>query len=79
MTTSPTSTIATPAKTSITKWLAVATTATTIAAGPTTAIPRRRGFLVARKTTIPSSTFHPAWKLGMAAYWLTSWDGRIWR
>ena len=55
-TTTPASTIATPATTSITKWLAVATTATTIAAGPATASARSSRCPVAWKTTMPSST-----------------------
>ena len=73
-TSSPASTIATPATTSTTKWFAVAITATTMAAGPATAKPRSSQWRVAPNTTIPSSTFQPAWKLGIAAYWFTS-DG----
>ena len=73
--TRPASTIATPATTSTTKWFAVAITAKTIAIGPATASARSAGLRVARKTTMPSSTFQPAWKLGIAAYWLTSSGG----
>ena len=69
----------TPAKTSMTKWLAVATTAMSIATGPATADARSRLCRVAWKTTIPTSTFQPAWKLGIAAYWLTNSGGTIWR
>ena len=69
-----------PAITSTTKWLAVATTASDHGRGPE----RRRARAaascrVARKTTIPSRTFQPAWKLGIAAYWLTSAGGTICR
>jgi hypothetical protein len=48
--------------------LAVATTASTIAIGMSTAKARSARRLVARKITMPSSTFQPAWKLGIAAY-----------
>jgi hypothetical protein len=75
----PASTIAMPTITSTTKWLAVATTARTMAAGPATASVRSSQWLVARKTMIPSRTFQPAWKLGIAAYWLTSAGGTICR
>ena len=75
----PISTIVAPTTTSITKWLAVATTASAIAAGMTTAKDRRSQCRVAWKTTIPTSRFQPAWKLGIAAYWLTRSGGRIWR
>ena len=68
--------MAVPAKTSRTKWLAVTTTATTIAAGMTTAKARRGQARLARKTTMPSRTLQPAWKLGIAAYSLTSEAGR---
>jgi hypothetical protein len=68
--------MAVPTKTSRTKWLAVTTTATTIDAGMITANARSGQRLLARKTTMPSSTLQPAWKLGMAAYSLTSEDGR---
>lgn len=71
--------MATPATTSITKWFAVATTAATMASGPAIARARSAQFRVAWKTTIPSRTFQPAWKLGIAAYWLTSSGGTIWR
>jgi hypothetical protein len=58
------------------KWLAVTTTASTIAVGISTAKPRSARLSLARKITMPSSTFHPAWKLGMAAYWFTSAAGK---
>jgi hypothetical protein len=64
----------TPATTSTTKWLAVATTASAIAIGIAIANARTAAWDDARKSMIPSSTFHPAWKLGIAAYSLTS-DG----
>ena len=70
------STIAAPTTTSITKWLAVATTANAIATGITTAKARRSQCPVAPKTTMPTSRFQPAWKLGIAAYWLTRAGGR---
>jgi hypothetical protein len=57
-----------PTTTSRTKWLAVAITANTIAIGMSTAKARRACRSVARKITTPSSTFQPAWKLGIAAY-----------
>ena len=34
---------------------------------------------VAWKTTMPNTRFQPAWKLGMAANWLTSDGGKICR
>jgi hypothetical protein len=69
-------TTAAPATTSSTKWLAVATTANAMVAGMSTANARTRTFRVARKSRIPSIRFHPAWKLGIAAYSLTSEGGR---
>lgn len=74
-----TSTIAAPTMTSITKWLAVATTANAIATGIARAKARRSQWRVAPKTTMPTSRFQPAWKLGIAAYWLTRSGGRSWR
>jgi hypothetical protein len=68
--------MAVPATTSRTKWLAVTTTDSTIAAGMMTAKARSGHARLARKTTMPSSTLQPAWKLGMAAYSLTSAAGR---
>lgn len=68
--------MAVPAKTSRTKWLAVTTTASTIAAGMITAKARSGQRPLARKTTMPSRTLQPAWKLGIAAYSLTSAAGR---
>ena len=65
--------------TSITKWLAVATTANAIATGITIAKSRSAQWSVARKTTMPTARFQPAWKLGIAAYWFTSAGGRICR
>ena len=65
--------------TSITKWLAVATTANAIATGIASANARSAQWRVAWKTTIPTARFQPAWKLGIAAYWFTSAAGRIWR
>jgi hypothetical protein len=67
--------MAVPTMTSRTKWLAVTTTATTIDAGMIIAKARSGRRLLVRKTTMPSSTLQPAWKLGMAAYSLTSEDG----
>jgi hypothetical protein len=55
--------------------LAVAITASTIAIGMSTAKARSAFRSVARKITMPSRTFQPAWKLGIAAYWLTSAAG----
>ena len=77
--TNPISTIAAPTMTSNTKWLAVAKTANAIATGIARAKARRSQCLVAPKTTMPTSRFQPAWKLGIAAYWLTRAGGRIWR
>ena len=74
-----TSTIATPTMTSMTKWFAVATTASIIAAGPITASVRNSQWRVAPNTTMPRSRFQPAWKLGMAAYSLTIDGGTICR
>ena len=65
-----------PATTSRMKWLAVATTANAIRAGINVANARTTRCDVARNSRTPSSRFHPAWKLGIAAYSLTSDGGR---
>jgi len=70
------STIAAPTTTSITKWLAVATTANAIATGIAMAKARTTRCPVAPNSTMPTSRFQPAWKLGIAAYWLTRAGGR---
>lgn len=70
-------TIAVPTTASRIKWLAVATTASTMRIGIATAKARTARRLLARKIAMPSRTFQPAWKLGIAAYWLTSEAGRI--
>ena len=67
--------IVVPATTSSTKWFAVTTTASTIITCMTSANARRGQARLARKTMTPSRTFHPAWKLGIAAYSLTSAAG----
>ena len=69
----------TPAITSITKWFAVATTARVMATGMRIANPRTSRCLHAPYATMPTSRFHPAWKLGIAAYSFTNEGGRIWR
>jgi len=53
----------------------VATTAKTIAAGIATAKARRKTLVVVPKITIPSRTFQPAWRLGMAANWFVREGG----
>jgi hypothetical protein len=53
----------------------VATTAKTIAAGIATAKARRTTLVVVPKITIPSRTFQPAWRLGMAANWFVREGG----
>jgi hypothetical protein len=63
-----------PPTTSSTKWLAVAMTENAIATGMTRPNARSSGFRLTRKSSIPSSRFQPAWKLGIAAYSLIS-DG----
>ena len=63
-----------PAKTSSTKWLAVATTENAIAIGMSTANARSATLRLTRNSSMPSSRFQPAWKLGIAAYSLMN-DG----
>jgi len=53
----------------------VATTANSIAAGIATARARRSRLAVAPKTMIPTRTFHPACRLGIAANWFVSEGG----
>ena len=67
-------TTAAPATTSSTKWFAVAITENAIAHGMRSPNARRMRCRLTRKSSIPSSRFHPAWKLGIAAYSLIS-DG----
>ena len=67
-------TTAAPATTSSTKWLAVAMTENAIAPGIRTPNARRSRYRLTRKSSIPSSRFQPAWKLGIAAYSLMN-DG----
>jgi hypothetical protein len=59
--------------------LAVATTANIIASGERTANARTARWVVVPKRTMPTSTFHPACRLGKAAYWFVSpggWSAR---
>ena len=65
-----------PATTSSTKWFAVAITENAIAAGMSSANVRNSGLRLTRNSSIPSSRFQPAWKLGIAAYSLMSDGGR---
>jgi hypothetical protein len=55
--------------------LAVSTTAANIATGDNTATKRTNRLAVARNTTIPTSRFHPTWRLGTAAYLFTRAGG----
>jgi hypothetical protein len=64
-----------PRTTSSTKWFAVITTARAIATGMSTAKTRRLHRVVAWKTTMPSRRFHPACRLGRAAYLFVSAGG----
>jgi hypothetical protein len=68
-------TITVPPTTSSTQWFAVATTANAIASGIATAKMRMPSRVVARKTTIPTRRFQPAWRLGKAAYMFVSAGG----
>jgi hypothetical protein len=58
-----------PAGTSTTKWFAVATTASDIAIGNTTAMIRSARLATAVSSTIPTRRFQPTCRLGNAAYW----------
>lgn len=71
----PTSTTAIPPATSTTKWFAVATTANIIASGDKTAKVRTARWADVPKSTIPTSTFQPACRLGKAAYWFVKPGG----
>jgi hypothetical protein len=64
----PSSTKTEPPATSRTQWLPVATTAKAIATGMRTAKMRTPSRAVAWKSTIPTSRFQPACRLGNAAY-----------
>lgn len=68
-----------PAKTSSTKWLAVATTENAMAIGISTANARSATLRLTRNSSIPSSRFQPAWKLGIAAYSLMNDGGSAFR
>ena len=68
-----------PARTSITKWFAVATTASDIAIGSATATRRSARLVTAIRSTIPTRRFQPACRLGSAAYWFVrpgGWSAR---
>jgi hypothetical protein len=65
----------TPPATSITKWFAVATTASDIAIGSATTARRTARLATAVTRTIPTRRFQPACRLGNAAYWFVSPGG----